>query len=141
VGNVYVIIEVPGATPVNIPTALIVAAAVLPLIHVPPPVGAMTVASDPTHTVLLPVKGAGNGFTVIIVVILHVVGSVYVIVAVPADTPVTSPEEAPTDTEPLALLHVPPVVGSERVIDDATHTDELPVIAAGRALTVTIVVL
>ena len=55
---------------------LIVAAEVLLLAQVPPPVGAITVAVDPTHTALAPVSAAGNGLTVITVVARHDVGKV-----------------------------------------------------------------
>jgi len=56
-------VVVPGATPVTLPVnALIVAAAVLLLVHVPPPASDKGVL-DPTHALLLPDMAAGNELT------------------------------------------------------------------------------
>jgi len=61
-----------------------------------------------------------------------------VITEVPAETPVTIPEEEPTvATEGLPLLHVPPPVPVS-IIEDPTHTLPGPVMAPGVGLTVTI---
>ncbi len=59
--------------------------------------------------------------------------------AVPADTPVTTPD-ASTDAVVAAVLHVPPPVASERIIDPVSHTVVDPVIAVGSGLTLTRVV-
>jgi hypothetical protein len=66
-----------------------------------------------------------------------------VIVAVPDAIPVTIPVEAPiVATDVFPLVHESPGVASESVKDEPTHTGELPpVIAAGAALIVTVVVL
>jgi hypothetical protein len=54
----------------------------------------------------------------------------------PADMPVTIP--AVTDAIPLLLLaHVPPPVASVNVVEDPTHTEVAPLIAAGTGQTVT----
>ncbi len=63
----------------------------------------------------------------------------YVIVDVPADTPVTIPVADPTVATPVAeLLHVPPVVALANVVVPLIHVEAVPVIAAGAATTVTI---
>ena len=56
------------------------------------------------------------------------------------DTPDTIPEEAPTVAiAMLLLLHVPPVVGSDRVmVPPPPHTVVGPVMAAGRGFTVSV---
>ncbi len=57
---------------------------------------------------------------------------------VPALTPVTTPDTT-VATPPALLVHVPPLVVEARVVVDPTHTDAVPVIAAGGAFTVTVV--
>lgn len=62
----------------------------------------------------------------------------YVIVAVPAETPVTTPEALPTVATPVVPeVHVPPVVASPKVVVAAVHIAAMPVIAPGAAITVT----
>ena len=56
-------------------------------------------------------------------------------VAVPPDTPLTTPVNAPTvATEVLLLLHAPQPVASLRVIVEPVHTTVGPVIAATGSL-------
>ncbi len=57
-------------------------------------------------------------------------------VSAPAATPVTIPPVLTVATEVLLLLHVPPEVASESVMDDPSQTDAEPPIAAGNGLTV-----
>jgi len=59
---------------------------------------------------------------------------------VPADTPVTTPPAVIVATAGVALLHVPPPVASLNVVVDPSHTFNVPVIAAGIGLTVTVLV-
>lgn len=69
VGNVYVITDVPVATPVTTPEEEpTVAIPVLPLVHVPPDEVLLNVVVDPTHTFVVPVMVAGNGFTVTVAI-------------------------------------------------------------------------
>ena len=61
---------------------------------------------------------------------------------VPAVKAVTKPDPAFTEaTNGLVLVQVPPVGVAESDEDRPTHTDGVPVIAEGSALTVTAVVL
>jgi hypothetical protein len=65
VGNVYVTLVVPAATPETIPDAdPIVATDVSADCHVPPPSALVNVVVDATHTSLLPAIAAGKGLTV-----------------------------------------------------------------------------
>lgn len=58
-------------------------------------------------------------------------------VAVPDDTPVTTPLTEPTRAiAVLLLLHKPPLVASLSVVDAPTHMLVMPVMAAGNGLTV-----
>ena len=64
----------------------------------------------------------------------------YVIMAVPADTPVTTPLVNPTvATAGSPLVQRPVGVGSDTVIVPPTHITVGPVIGAGDGLTVTVV--
>ena len=63
------------------------------------------------------------------------------IVAVPADIPLTIPAPARTvATEGLLLVHMPPDVVWLNVVVDPVHADVAPVIADGVALTVSVIV-
>src|ERR1700735_779171 len=57
--------------------------------------------------------------------------------AVPADTPVITPVDAPTDTLALLLVHTPPVDTSLKVIAKPGHTaNVVPVMAGNPFITV-----
>jgi len=62
--GVYVITAVPVAIPVTIPVAGPTDAFVLPVLHVPPVTGSLSVVVAPIQTVAVPVIGEGNGFAV-----------------------------------------------------------------------------
>lgn len=132
------IFAVPASTPVTIPELLpTVAMPVLPLVHVPPDGEELNVVVAPTHTVAVPVIADGVAFTVTTAVTLQVVGSVYVIDAVPALAPETTPDEEPTVATPVApLVHVPPDGVEPSVVVAPTHRFSVPVIDDGRLLTV-----
>ena len=56
----------------------------------------------------------------------------------PPDLPDTTPELVPTIAiDVLLLLHLPPGVGSDKLIVEPAHTRFGPVIAAGVGMTVT----
>jgi hypothetical protein len=74
-------------------------------------------------------------------VIAQLVGKVYVIAEMPADTPVTIPVAGITLTPVLMLLHVPPASVFVRVTEYVSHTSINPLIAAGNGLTVNSVVI
>ncbi len=123
----------------------IVATPVLPLLHVPPGVALLSVVVCPTHMLIVPVMLAGSGNTVNVLVVKQVLGSVYVIVAVPgagvADMPVTMPVPKPMSAIAGVLLaHVPPDMGWVSVVVSPWHTLSVPTIAAGAGVTVTTLV-
>jgi hypothetical protein len=64
----------------------------------------------------------------------------YVITAVPAVIPLTSPRKL-TDATALALLQIPPLVGLPSIMVLPTHTVPDPLIGIGRPSTVTVAVL
>jgi hypothetical protein len=152
VGSVYVIVTVPGvvgaAIPVTTPVVEPTVAIVISLLSQVPPVGApVSAIVEPIHTCIpagVLVIDVGSGFTVTIAVLTQPVGIEYVIVAVVAtdtDPPVIIPVSEPIEaTAELLLLQVPPVVASATVVADPEHTESVPVIAPGSALTVITVV-
>ena len=134
-------VATPAETPVTMPLAKpTVATAVLLLCHVPPVVASCSVAVEPAHTAAVPVIAETVALTVSRKVATQPVLRLYFIVVVPADTPVTVPEAEPmVATAVLVLLQVPPEVASLNVVVKPTHTVEVPEIAAGKGLTVTLV--
>src|SRR4051812_41154478 len=111
----------PVTTPVTacmVPTP----AAAGSLLHIPPGIPFVRFTANPAQTVCEPPIAGGSVSTVITIVVMHPVGNVYVIIAVPADTPVTSPDARPaTATDILPLVQVPPTIASCNVVVDATH--------------------
>ena len=110
-----------------------------PLPHMPPGVASARASVAPRHTFeLLPVMDAGNGLTVIVSVLVHPAPSEYVIVALPAATPVIIPVDDPMMAITGLLLLQSPPPASTAVIEAEIHTIVGPVIAAGGVLTVTV---
>jgi hypothetical protein len=117
---------------------------VLALLHTPPVVALERDVVAPAHTEAVPVIVPADGSALtatdcVVVAAPQPPVTAYDIVALPATTPVTTPE---ADTEAmlvLELLHTPPVVAFERDVAAPAHTEAVPVIvpADGRALTAT----
>lgn len=105
----------PADTAVAIPEVEpIVATGSVLLLHVPPGVVLLSVVV--LQNEVTPVIGA-SGFTVSVTDATHPVITVYCIVVVPFDTPVTNPVTGSmVATVVLLLLHVPPVVALDRVV-------------------------
>lgn len=138
VGNVYVIPATPAETPVAIPVAEpIVATDKLPLLQRPPVDVVPNAVVDPAHTLSVPVIELGNGFTATGIVAIQPAADVYVIVEVPAATPVTIPVEPIVALLTSLLLQVPPAVASVKDVVNPTQTALVPEIAAGNGLMVT----
>lgn len=77
VPTVYVIVAVPGTTPVTIPVVGPTVAMVVALdVHAPPVGVQLSVVVDPTHTFGLPVIIPGNENTVTTAVLRQLVGNV-----------------------------------------------------------------
>lgn len=124
------------------PEGLMVATAVLLLVHVAPPVASLRVMEEPTHTGIFPVMGSGVGFTVTGVITEHTAPTPfeYVMVAVPAAAPLTSPPGFTVAIVVLLLLHVPPVKASDKSVVYPAQSVLIPVIAGGIGFTVTVMV-
>ncbi len=126
----------PVTTPEADPTTAI---AGLLLLHVPPVGEELNVVEVPSQMANVPVMALGAVFTVTTLVAKQPPASVYVIVAVPAVPPVTTPEVEFTLAVPDALLvQVPPVGVLLKVVVNPEHTVAVPVIDDGVGCTVTI---
>jgi hypothetical protein len=89
----------------------------------------------PAHRVSIPVVGTGNASTFITLVVRQPVGNVYVIMVVPAFTPVMLPlTSSASAILSSLLLHVPPPT-FDKVAVAFTHTLEDPEIAEGSGFT------
>ena len=122
---------------------LMVAISELLRLHVPPAVASVSVVVVPPQRESVPLIADGNGLTVTIADMLQPVPIVYVICAVPATPPVTTPVLKTTLAvpDPGLLLQVPPPGVSLRVVVKPEHTLSVPDMAAGTVLTVTTAVL
>jgi len=129
---------VPGEPVVTTPEdAPIFATDVVPLAHVPPAGVLVRVDVLPSQIDNVPDIVVGSGFTVIVVVVMQAVGSVYVTTDTPALLPVTIPVVAPTDSIDPVAPQVPPDVADERVILPPTHMAVLPpIMGVGSGFTV-----
>jgi hypothetical protein len=129
---------VPTDIPVSTPApACILAINVAELLHIPPVVADARVSRRPTHKLRSPVIGAGAGSTVIENVTKQLVVAVNVIVAVPAETPVTVPDTLTDATDGLLLLQLP-LPEANKVVVCPTQTKGKPVILPGNGTTVTV---
>jgi hypothetical protein len=118
---VYVNIALPAEIPVTKPLASIVAMLVLLLDHVPPPWLAFNVEVFPIHKLLFPViitPVFSSTVTVPVAFDIQPLLLVNVNVAVPAPMPVTKPAFVTDATAVLLLVHVPPVLGLNWVVDN-----------------------
>src|SRR4051812_25036700 len=91
------------------------------------------VAVFPKHSTLVPEMAAGMVLTVATLVTEQPAADVYVILTVPAATPVTAPPVPTVAVALFALLHAPPKVASASVVLLPSQTDAVPVIAPGNA--------
>jgi len=112
-----------------------------PLDQVTPVVVSDSVTQLPIQAYIVPVIGPGGAFTVMVFVVGVPQPLEYVIVVLPAWTPVTIPVILSTNaTESFALDQFPPVDTSDRVIVAPTHTTPGPDIGAGMLFTVATIV-
>ncbi len=129
---------IPFTTPVAEPTDAIVEAL---LLHVPPETELVREVVEVRHTESDPPMAAGCAFTVTTRVVFNPHHTVYVIVDVPAERPLTTPEAGSiVATEVLLLIHVPVFVVDASVVTAPSHTDAVPVIVATVATAVTVLV-
>src|ERR1043165_2282364 len=123
-------VTVPADTPLTTPVPDITVAMVTSLeLHVIPVEVVLKVIVLPIQTFVGPDIAAGRGFTVTTLVELQPVPKEVVIVAVPADWPVTMPVKEPTVAIVLSLLlQLPPGEEEVNVVDCPTHTVAVPAI-------------
>ena len=125
----------PPLTPVTTPDAT-VATPVDPELQTPPPVASVRFVVAPTHSVGVPltVPAMANGLTVTTTLVLKVpqmLVTIYDMITVPDETPVTIPVDEPTVAIPVAPeLHTPPLVASVSALVAPTQTVAVPVIDA-----------
>jgi hypothetical protein len=133
------IVVVPGAIPATTPvTASIVATDSSLLLHSPPVVAELNDAVLPAHIAIGPAIAAGVAPVVTVIELKQPVAEVYVILVVPALTPVTSPVPASTVAfDVLLLVHVPPAGEELNAVAAPAHTCASPPIADGISFTVT----
>jgi hypothetical protein len=132
---VYVIFVLPGLEPVTTPSGLTVAILELPL-HVPPEGVPDNELDNPLQTFVVPVI-EGMAFTVTTLIPTQPVVGVYVMVAVPAATPLTSPA-AFTVALPASLLsQVPPAGLPDQVVVAPTQTPDVPPVMLPGGFTLT----
>jgi hypothetical protein len=134
---------VPAATPVTTPDVFTVAVAASALLHTPDGVVQASAVVVPLHKLKVPVTGATavGALTVIIRVAIpvpHVLVTEYVMVTVPAEMPVTTPEVLTVARAVLLLLHTPPGVPLLKAVVSPVQTELLPVIAAGVGIEFTV---
>jgi hypothetical protein len=122
-----------------------VATAAFDDVHTPPDVVLVKIVLEPIHAFVVPPIAAsvGNAVTLTVACAFDVqpfVVTVYVIVAVPADTPVTTPVELTEAIAALDDVQTPFAVALASAVVEPEHTSVVPVIAAttGIALTVTV---
>jgi hypothetical protein len=137
-------VAVPAVFPVTMPEVPIDAISGLLLVHVPPLVVLLSVVVLPVQTVAVPVMALTTvpGVTVTFLVVRAVpqsVVTIYDIVLVPADMPVTIPVMPTVPTAVLLLLQEPPGDALLSAVVLPAQTEATPVIglAVGSVLTVT----
>jgi hypothetical protein len=135
----YWIVEVPTPTPLTIPEEEpTVATEVLELVHDPTPPELANVDGIPVHKDVVPVIAPGPALTTKVAVAKQP-AAVYVIVAVPTVVlAVTTPEASTDAIAGLLLDQVPPDVALLNVLVPLVQALNVPVIATGDGLTVTV---
>ena len=128
--GVYLIVSIPAVTPVTTPVAETFALALV-LLNVPPVVALVSVMLAPVHTLEGPdiVSTAVIALTMIRFIAIadpHELDTVYLIVSMPADTPVITLSAVVAN--PIRLLHTPPAIDALSVVDAPTHKVVAPVI-------------
>ena len=124
-------VELPAVAPVVTSPDPSMLTNVLLLLQTPPPVPSFSVVPLLTHAWAVPPMPDGEVFTVTTPYAPHP-PDIYVIIAVPVPTPVTTPvPDTTVAINVLLLLHIPPDVKSVNVVDNAWHTVSVPPTAEG----------
>ena len=147
--TVYVIVAVPAAMPVTTPVAETVAIVPSDVVQVPPETVDVNVVFEPKQIACVPDNvPATAGAVTVTVLVADTFGqppeplTVYVIVAIPAATPVTTPVAETVAIVPSNVDQVPPACVDEKVVVNPTQIFCIPdnVPATTGAVTVTVLV-
>jgi hypothetical protein len=147
--TVYVIVEVPAAIPATAPVvASIVATVVVEELQVPPLTVELRVVVPAIQMSCVPLNTPAVGGAVTVTVLVAETSeqppipvTVYVIVAIPAAIPVTSPLVASTVAIVLAELdHAPPETVELNVVDPKIQISCIPSSVPATGLAVTVIV-
>ena len=103
------------------PLAFTVATAALDVVQTPPDGLELSVELVATQIALVPVTGEGSGLTVTVRVAGRQLPNVYDIVAVPAETPVTTPPDTVAIADAL-VDQTPPAAELENKVVDPSQT-------------------
>ena len=107
------------------------------MLHEPPPTRSLSTVEEPTHTNAEPSIPDGDALTVTTTDAKHPEPTVYLIVVVPALTPLTTPvDDTTVATAVLELLQVP-LPSSLSVVVAPRQTVNVPIIPDGKGFTVT----
>ena len=107
------------------------------MLHVPPVVPSVKVAGAPIHILAGPLITPGNALIVTFLLTAQLLVA-YVMLTVPALTPVTSPDPSTDPMAVLLLLQVPPATPSVSVMPLPAHKLPAPFITDGPAFAVTV---
>ena len=116
------------------------ATTVILLVHTPLGVALFSGVGAEIQILAVPVIAAGNGLTVMIREETQPNGNIYVIAAVPAAKPVTTPPALIDATSGAPELQLPPGVKLDMGTVLPTHTVAAPTMVAGSAVTVSVYV-
>jgi len=138
-------VTLPAATPVTTPLTETVAIAELLVVQVPPVVVEDKVVVDPGQTAAVPdiVPAVGRLFTVTTAratAVPHTPVTVYLMVSMPAATPVTTPPVLTVAELVFVLLQVPPVTVCDKLIVAPGQTDAAPLMAPAFVAGLTVMV-
>src|SRR5436305_1611548 len=122
-------VAVPPVTPLTVPVLLTVATAEFVLLHVPPATDAVRVVAEPAHTLEAPLMAAVTGAALtVMALVAEAVPQLpeieYVMVVLPAPTPVTTPVEETVATPGAELTQVPPAADAVNAVVAPEHTVE-----------------
>ena len=130
--------------PVTLPDASTVPTEEVTLLHAPPAAASVKAVLAPAQTMGVPVivPAFGNALTVttwVAAAVPQLLVTVYDIVVLPEEMPLTLPAASTVPTEDVTLLHAPPAAALVKAVLAPAQTTGVPVMvpALGNVLTVT----
>jgi len=136
---VNTIVPIPALKAVTIPDAFTVVIVGVVVLHVPGVLASASVVEARSQILVVPVIAAGSAFTVTVAVARQLLASVKVMIALPADTPVTIPLLVTVAILVAPDVHVPEPEDSVSVsVPPPAHTVPTPPIGLGLGLSVSV---